>query len=124
MSHVPGADGADDGHPALMVQKDQAYRERNRLVAYLSRGYLSHLARHPEEDTAWERDWMTIVCVHGQHAWPEPGPFGGSWRRVEGQMTWHVHDAEVPLFALFEMRSSDSDGHSTGEKHRRLARLP
>jgi hypothetical protein len=36
MSHVPGADGADGGHRALMFQKDQAYRKRNRLVADLA----------------------------------------------------------------------------------------
>jgi hypothetical protein len=124
MSHVPGAGGADGGHRALMGPKDQAYRKRNRPVAYLSNVYPSHLARHPEDDLTWKRDWMTIVCVHGRHAWPEPGPFGGSWREVTEQMTWHIHDTEVPLFAHLEMRVSDWHGHDTAENYRRLARLP
>jgi hypothetical protein len=124
MSHVPGAAGADDGHRALMAQKDRAYRERNRLVAHLSRGFLSHPARHSDDDPTWARDWMAIVCVHGQRAWLEPGPFGGSWRQVPEQMSWHIHDAEVPLFSHLEMRPGDWDGHDTDEKYRRLARLP
>ena len=37
----------------LERQKDNAYWERNQLVAALSKIFLSHLAKHPEEDKEW-----------------------------------------------------------------------
>src|SRR5262245_18216190 len=46
--------------------RQQAYRERNELVAFLSRLYPSHLARHPESDDAWDPAWRTIVCIHAE----------------------------------------------------------
>jgi hypothetical protein len=85
--------------------KDAAYLERNRLVALLSKLWPSHLAQHPADDLAWSRDWLTIVCIHA--------PFG--------QITWHLHDAHVPLFAHLTMGESHWDGHTTEEKYQRIA---
>jgi hypothetical protein len=64
--------------------KDQAYSERNQLVAFLSRLYPSHLKTHPATDTDWESDWRTIVCIHSP----------------AGQLTWHIHDSEVRGFEI------------------------
>jgi hypothetical protein len=90
----------------LRAQKDAAYAERDRLVAALSKQFPAHLARHEGAD--WEDDWRNIVCVH----------------LPTGQATWHIHDSEVPWFAHLPMGDAHWDGHSTGEKYRRLDALP
>lgn len=94
--------------------KGHAYHERNLLVAYLAGQYPSHIKLHPAEDTAWEADWRTIICVHGP----------------TGQMTWHVHDSEAPLFGFLNRKPMPDfeatctwDGHTTEEKYQRLASI-
>lgn len=87
--------------------KDQAYRERNHLVAYLAHQYESHTKQHPSEDTDWEDDWRTIVCIH----------------TPAGQMTWHIHDSEVGQFKFLDPAYCEWDGHTTEEKYARLAKL-
>lgn len=84
--------------------KDRAYTERNRLVAFISKLYPSHRARHPALDEAWEDDWRWIICIHA--------PFG--------QLTWHIHDSHLPMFEHLETKLGDWDGHTTEEKYRRL----
>lgn len=91
----------------LRQRKDVAYDERNRMVAVLSKIWPAHLAQHPESDTTWERDWMTIVCIHSPM----------------GQLTWHVHDDQRLLFAHLTMSEGHWDGHSTEEKYARLAAM-
>jgi hypothetical protein len=90
---------------ATIESKDNAYRERNQLVAFISKLYPSHLAMHPDSDESWERDWMNIVCIHA--------PFG--------QLTWHIHDSEIGLFSHLQYVEGDWDGHSTEEKYNRIA---
>lgn len=98
----------------LEDSKNTAYDERNNLVAFLSRLYPSHLAKHPEEDKTWENDWRWIVCVHSP----------------AGQMTWHIHDTHLEKFAhladnaLERGNLNDWDGHTTAEKYERLKKLP
>ena len=91
----------------LRSSKDTAYHERNCLVAALSKLWPAHLAHHSAEDETWERDWMTIVCIHAP----------------VGQLTWHIHDSETPLFAHLAFGDSHWDGHTTEEKYARLAAL-
>ena len=86
-------------------EKHGAYHERNQLVAALSKLYPSHTCQHPVEDTAWDPEWLTIVCVH----------------LPTGQVTWHIHLSERPLFAHLPKSANHWDGHTTGEKYRRLA---
>lgn len=102
-------------------QKDNAYWERNQLVAALSKIFPAHLAKHPEEDKDWENDWRTIVAViipveatkyRGQNDKP-----------VDFQLSWHVHDHEIPMFDHLEYKEFWWDGHSTEEKYRRLRLL-
>jgi hypothetical protein len=90
-----------------MSEGHAVYGERNRLVAFLSRLYPSHLALHPD-DPSWEQDWLTIVCIHSP----------------AGQLTWHIHDSEVPIFYGLAMQANDWDGHTTDQKYARLAALP
>lgn len=87
--------------------KTAAYAERNKLVAALSHHYPSHLALHNEADASWDADWRTIVCIHAP----------------VGQLAWHVHDSERPLFEHLVFEANDWDGHTTDEKCARLAKL-
>jgi len=131
----------------LIKAKDNAYWERNQLVAALSKIFPAHLAKHPESDTEWEADWRTIVVVYLPHAATSLGSkirdsrlsfitIGKSEPLI--QMTWHIHDSEVSMFdhlcdlvALERAMTGKSysqnmfnwDGHTTEEKYRRLRLL-
>lgn len=105
-------------------QKNRAYAERNKLVAALSKMLPSHLTRHPDNEP-WENDWRWVVCIHNPY----------------GQMTWHIHDSELPQFnhllkgvelsatcypiqinTMVE-NCSGYDGHTTEEKYKRLENM-
>ena len=104
LSHPP--EPSED--PAGLRQaKDAAYAERDKLVSALSKVFPSHLCRHPVTDETWENDWRWIVCIHAP----------------TGQMTWHIHDSELPQFSHLEKLDNHWDGHDTAEKYRRLADL-
>ena len=87
--------------------KSQAYKERDRLVALLSKIYPAHLCRHDEGDLDWDKDWMWIVCIH----------------TPAGQATWHISDSELPLFSHLPRLANHWDGHSTPEKYVRLGSI-
>jgi hypothetical protein len=91
------------------ASKDGAYRERDQLVAVLAdqvmaSGGVVGLARHPESDTAWEDDWRNIVYMD----------------TPRGQVSWHFHDSEMPLFEGLPPYTKPWDGHTTAEKYERL----
>lgn len=93
-------------------ERDAAYTERNRVVAALARlvvglGGSAWLAPHPE-DPEWDPEWRTIVFIEG------PGGL---------QMTWHLHDSDVPLFDGLPRGSNRWDGHTTEQKYARVAQL-
>ena len=88
--------------------KDGAYRERDMLVAALSKIFPASLERHPDNEK-WEDDWRWIVFID----------------LPTGQATWHIHDSELPMFDhLPRLQGRKWDGHSTDEKYIRLAALP
>jgi len=88
--------------------KDGAYSERNKLVAALSKLLPASLERHPEEDKDWEDDWRWIVFIDAP----------------TGQLSWHVHDSELPMLDHLERGTGRSwDGHTTDEKYERLEAL-
>lgn len=88
--------------------KNRAYTERNALVCVLSKLWPAHLMRHDPNDATWEDDWRTIVCIHSP----------------VGQLTWHLHDSDVPAFAHLDVWDENHwDGHTTEEKYARLANL-
>ena len=89
---------------AAMAMRDAVYRERDALVAALSKVFPAHLARHQGD---WEDDWRNIVCIH----------------LPTGQATWHIHDSELIMFGHLRMERDHWDGHSTKEKYRRVNAL-
>lgn len=99
-------------------ERDAAYTERNRLVAALARllltgevpagrGGTAWLADHDPADAGWDPEWRTIVFIDGP----------------TGQLSWHLHDSDVPLFDGLPRGSNTWDGHTTAEKYERVARL-
>lgn len=87
------------------VLRDLAYGERARLVALLAACFSSSLERHPENDAAWEPGWRWVVFVD----------------LPTGQVTWHIHDSELPLFNhVARGRGWTWDGHTDAEKYLRL----
>jgi hypothetical protein len=100
------ADDAFDRIKELEKQKDSAYTERNKLVAALSKLYPASLGKHDENDLSWDRDWLSIVFIRTPH----------------GQLSWHLHDSDMPLFAHLELGTEVWDGHTTDEKYERLSK--
>lgn len=93
--------------------RDRAYKERNALACLLTKLYPAQLLRHEDSDTSWENDWRNIVCI----------------LLPTGQVTWHIHDSEMPLFKhLTGVIGVDGctkwDGHTTEEKYARIAAVP
>lgn len=92
-------------------ERDAAYAERNRIVAALARvmrwaGWRAWLADHPP-DPSWDPEWKTIVFIEGP----------------TGQLSWHMHDSDVALFADLPRGENTWDGHGTYQKYARLAAL-
>lgn len=102
-------------------ERDAAYTERNRLVAALARllsrdvvkpggappAMTAWLAEHDPADAGWDPEWRTIVFIDGP----------------TGQLSWHLHDSDVPLFDGLPRGPNSWDGHTTPEKYERVARL-
>lgn len=91
----------------MEVLKNNAYAERNCLVAALSKLFPASLERHPENEP-YEDDWRWIVFID----------------LPTGQVCWHIHDSELPLFAHLQRNAGRTwDGHDREEKYRRVAGL-
>jgi len=93
----------------LRAQKDAAYKERDMLVAALA--YMAVTAGHfrawrgRHVGGTWDDDWRNIIFIE----------------LPTGQVSWHVHDSELAMFAWLPLREDIPwDGHSTPEKYRRL----
>ena len=96
---------------AVTVQKDGAYRERDRLVALVAHmargfGWNAGLGRHVDKlgEPPWEDDWRNIVFID----------------MPAGQVSWHVHDSEMHLFEGLPPYPDPWDGHTTAEKYDRV----
>ena len=88
----------------LVQQKDGAYHERNQLVALLAALFPSSLDWHPEEDMDWR--WIVFIDTPA------------------GQMSWHIHDAELSLFDHVPRNQGwNWDGHTTEETYQRVRNL-
>lgn len=88
-------------------KRNAVYKERDSLVAALSKVFPAYLARHDENDKDWEKDWMWIVYIS----------------LPTGQVSWHIHDSELSMFSHLKQGENNWDGHTTEEKYRRLAAL-
>lgn len=92
----------------LRKGKDEAYAERNKLVCVLSKLFPAWLGRHEETDTNWGKEWLNIVYI----------------QLPTGQVSWHIHEDLLPLFAHLELDLSKKwDSHTTDEKYERLLNL-
>lgn len=90
----------------MRTEKDQAYWERNQLVAYLSKIFPAWRERHPEADETWERDWMNVIFIQFK----------------EGLFSWHIHDSELDYFDHLIFRPGNSwDGSTTQYKYDALS---
>ena len=94
----------------LEAVKDNAYSERNKLLALVCKmavamDYDVQLWRHSAEDKTWENDWRNIVAIH----------------LPTGQCTWHIHDSELHMFDWLPRGEENWDGHTTEEKYQRVA---
>ena len=83
---------------------NEVYRERDQLVAFLTRIYPSYLAPAPDAEPGF--NWIVYVDT------------------PEGQLSWHVADDEVDeFFKHLNKTHVKWDGHTTEEKYRRLLAL-
>ena len=99
---------------AMEFQKkvNDAYAERDKCVYAVAAlaeklGYPVGMAKHPDNDVDWDDDWMNIVSIE----------------LPTGQVTWHIHDDEMPYFERFPKIGNQWDGHSTEEKYQRVLAL-
>lgn len=100
---------------ALEKSKNQAYRERNQVVAALTRLFPSSIEKHEGED--WG-EWNNVVYIS-----IPSGDMSGFGSSV--QISWHIHDSELPLFEHLPRNQGLNkwDGHDVAEKYRRLSLL-
>jgi hypothetical protein len=90
-----------------IFQKHDVYRERNMCVmAFASlaarSGWKCGIGKH--EGETWDEEWRNVIYVE----------------TPLGQVSWHIHDGELPNFHFLGAYSSPWDGHSTEEKYERL----
>ena len=88
-----------------MSDKDQAYFERNCLVAALARLYPSGVKR--TDIPGWSPDWHGCVYID----------------LPAGQISFHFHDSHAHLFEDLPPYQSEWDGHDKAEVIRRLAEI-
>ncbi len=88
-----------------MSDTDQAYNERNRLVALLASIFPAGTKR--TEIEGWDPEWHGCVYID----------------LPNGQASWHYHDREAHLFAHLPPYAGEWDGHTTEQKYERIAEL-
>lgn len=84
---------------------DNAYYERNQLVAALSKLFPAGLKETTID--GWDDDWHNCVYID----------------LPTGQVSWHFHKRELPLFHHLKPYIGEWDGHDTPEKYQRLNAL-
>jgi hypothetical protein len=67
-------------------------------VAALSKTFRAHLAKHPKEDKERGDGWRTIAVIYLEGSMNRD--FIESDKITELQMTWHIHDSDIPMFAV------------------------
>lgn len=105
---APAADRRDRAELAE-AERDQAYRERAQVLAWIASGLPSVVTPAPDVD---EPGWLLLFL------YPHP----------DAQLSWHIAPRDVALFADVEhVGPEDSrvqwDGHSSAEKYERIAWL-
>ena len=85
------------------TETDQAYEERNRLVALLASMFPSGIAQ--TDIPGWDAEWHG--CVFIDFPW--------------GQASWHFHSNHRHLFAHLPPYDKPWDGHTTDAKYAAIA---
>jgi len=96
-------DPATEHLPATQGAVDNAYEERNRVVALLASIFPSR--RCKTHIDGWDPTWFNCVFID----------------LPTGQASWHYHDREAHLFAHVREADATWDGHTTAEKYERVA---
>jgi hypothetical protein len=86
-------------------QRNDAYRERNLVVAALAKLFPSGIAK--TDIPGWDKDWHNCVYID----------------LPTGQVSWHYRDGEAHIFMDLPPYPGEWDGHDTPEKYRRLIRF-
>jgi len=98
---------------------DAVYDERNRCVAAMASmaqrlGWPTWRGTHePEGDPNWDAEWLNVIYI----------------QLPTGQVSWHIHDRDLPQFAHVPTAFSRAtfskkwDGHTTEQKYERLAAI-
>lgn len=87
---------------SLRIVTDNAYHERNNLVAALTQIFPSGIRATDIE--GWDPDWQNCVYID----------------TPRGQISYHYHTSEAKLFAHLPAYTKDWDGHSKELVHQRL----
>ena len=88
----------------LQIQKNNAYKERNRILSTLTKFLISDRAI----DNSQPKGWQNIIII----------------KTIYGQMVWHVHESEMYLFEHLPFDQNYKwDGHTTEEKYKRLEKI-
>lgn len=88
----------------LSAAKDQAYLERNQVVALLAR--CCPAGTQPTAIPGWHAEWNGCVYID----------------LPTGQASWHYHDSHAWLFSGLPPYPGEWDGHTTEEKYARIER--
>ena len=88
---------------------DGVYTERAQCVATLcahwhNLGFTIGIDAHSGE---WDEDWRNIVYAE----------------LPTGQVSWHMHISDLPLFSHIPHRDFTSDGHTNEEKYKRIREM-
>lgn len=87
------------------ADKDQAYLERNHLVAALSRLYPSGIRK--TNINGWSEDWLGCVYID----------------LPSGQISYHYHDRQAYLFERLPAYQWAYDLHDKDDVHERLSKV-
>jgi len=86
-------------------EKDEAYRQRNHLVAALASMFPAGVRK--TNLPGWDAEWHGCVYID----------------LPNGQISYHYHDREAHLFAALPAYEKAWDGHDKETVHARLAGL-
>lgn len=87
------------GYDQSLQRINDAYRERNTLVAFISKLFPSGYAKTAIE--GWDEDWHH--CCYIDFPW--------------GQASWHFHTEDADLFTHLQPYTKEYDGHTTAAKY-------
>jgi len=95
------------------TEVDNSCAERDKLVALVARmalelGFFAGIGKHEDKPgEVWEDDWRNIIFID----------------LPTGQVSWHIHDSELPMFDFLPEYKKKWDGHDTEEKYRRVVEM-